>query len=117
MSGSEVAYNTLAVLKAALRVEHGAAVIDNELSGYYVADEISGTYRGMMIALPDEEWRIFRELSVPTFAAWLVELASKVRLEPLRKHHRGPKKPRTPRRYDPKRPHFATAKILAQRNE
>lgn len=111
-----VAYNTLAVLKAALRVNHGASVVDHELSGYYLADEVSGTYRGMMIAIPAEAWLIFRDLSLPTFSAWLLEVASKVRLEPLRKQRRGPKKPRTPRRYDPRRPHFATAKILARRN-
>lgn len=34
-----VAYNTLAVLKAALRVKHGASTVDEELSGYYLADE------------------------------------------------------------------------------
>ena len=112
-----VAYNTLAVLKAALRVEHGSAVVDDELSGYYMTDEISATYRGMMIAIPDEAWLIFRTLDVPTFSAWLLAMASKVRLEPLRKHRRGPKKPRTPRLYDPKRPHFATAKVLARKNE
>lgn len=112
-----VAYNTLAVLKSALRVQHGETVVDEQLSGYYMTDEISGTYRGMMIAIPDDEWRIFRELEIPTFSAWLLEMASKVRLEPLRKHRRGPKKPRTPRHYDPKRPHFATAKVLARRNE
>jgi hypothetical protein len=70
----------------------------------------------MMIAIPAEEWLIFGDLSLPTFSAWLLEGASQVRLEPLRKQRRGLKKPRPPRHYDPKRPHFATTKILAQRN-
>jgi hypothetical protein len=33
------------------------------MSGYYLADEISGTYRRMMIAIEDEQWEIFRELT------------------------------------------------------
>ena len=103
-----VAYNILAVLKAALRQVHGATVIDTQLSGYYVADEVSGTYRGMMIAIPPPEWQVFRQLTVP-------ELAGKVRLAQFRKHPRGPKKPRPPRQFDPKHPPQATAKLLATR--
>jgi IS4 transposase len=110
-----VAYNILAVLKAALRHVHGAAAIDTHLSGYYVADEVSGTYRGMMIAIPPPEWQVFRHLTVPELAAVLIELAGKVRLAKFRKHPRGPKKPRPPRPFDPKHPHQATAKLLAAR--
>lgn len=110
-----VAYNILAVLKAALRQVHGAAVIDTQLSGYYVADEVSGTYRGMMIAIPSPEWQVFRQLTVPEFADLLLDLARKVPLAQFRKHPRGPKKPRPPRPFDPKHPHQATAKLLAER--
>jgi len=38
--------------------------VEKELSAYYVADEVSMTYRGMMIAIPEEEWTIFARLSV-----------------------------------------------------
>ena len=110
-----VAYHSLAVLKAARRHVHGAAVIDTQLSGYYVADEVSGTYRGLMIAIPPSEWQVFRHLTVPELADVLLELAGKVRLARFRKHPRGPKKPRPPRQYDPKHPHQATAKLLAAR--
>jgi IS4 transposase len=111
-----VAYNILAVLKAALRQVHGAAVIDTQLSGYYVADEVSGTYRGMMIAIPPPEWQVFRQLTVPELADLLLDLARKVPLAQFRKHPRGPKKPRPPRPFDPKHPHQATAKLLAARH-
>jgi hypothetical protein len=110
-----VAYNILAVLKAALRHVHGATVIDTQLSGYYVADEVSGTYRGMMIAIPPPQWQVFRQLSVTDLAAVLIDLAGKVCLARFRKHPRGPKQPRPPRQYDPKHPHQATAKLLAAR--
>jgi hypothetical protein len=112
-----VAYNSLAVLKAALRRVHGAAVIDTQLSGYYMADEVSGTYRGMMIAIPPPEWHCFRHLTVPALAEVLIELAGKVHLAQFCKHPRGPKKPRPPRQYDPKHPHQATAKLLANRRQ
>jgi hypothetical protein len=110
-----VAYNILAVLKAALRRVHGATAIATQLSGYYVADEVSGTYRGMMSAIPPPEWQIFRQLTVPDLAAVLITLAGKVRLARFRKHPRGPKKPRPRRPYDPKHPHQATAKLLVAR--
>jgi IS4 transposase len=110
-----VAYNILAVLKAALRQVHGATVIDTQLSGYYVTDEVSGTYRGMMIAIPPPAWQVFRHLTVPEVAEVLIELAGKVRLAQFRKHPRGPKKPRPPRQFDPKHPHQATAKLLVAR--
>ena len=110
-----VAYNILAVLKAALRQVHGAVAIDTQLSGYYVADEVSGTYRGMMIAIPPPEWQVFRQLTVPELAEVLIDLAGKVPLAQFRKHPRGPKKPRPPRPFDPKHPHQATAKLLAAR--
>jgi len=112
-----VAYNSLAVLKAALRRVHGAEHIDTHLSGYYVADEVSGTYRGMMIAIPPPEWQVFRQLTVPDLAAVLIDLAGKVCLARFRTHLRGPKKPRPPRQFDPKHPHQATAKLLVNRRK
>lgn len=112
-----VAYNSLAVLKAALRHVHGAAVIDTQLSGYYVADEVSGTYRGMMIAIPPPEWQVFRHLSVTDLVAVLIDLAGKMRLARFRKHPRGPKKPCPTRQFDPKHPHQATAKLLVNRRK
>jgi len=50
-----VAYNVLSVVQAALRSVHGTDKIETEVSSYYLADEIKGTYRGMMIAIPPEE--------------------------------------------------------------
>ena len=47
-----VAYNVLAVVLAALRGVHGEETVDEEVSLYYIANEISTTYHGMMIAIP-----------------------------------------------------------------
>jgi hypothetical protein len=54
-----VAYMVPAGIKAALRKVHGLATVENKISGYYLSDEISGTYRGMMVAIPDEYWTFF----------------------------------------------------------
>ena len=110
-----VAYNVMSVVKAALRGAHGAEKIEKEVSGYYLADEIAGTYRGMMIAIPEEEWRIFSQVTSPQMAELLLELARKVKLSAFRKHPRGPKKPSPKRSSDKSQPHVSTAKLIAQR--
>jgi IS4 transposase len=111
------AYNVLSGLKAALRSVHGVKKIDPELSGYYVADEITGTYRGMMIAIPENEWQLFRRMGTVDLAAVLRDLAAQVNLERFRKHPRGPKKSQPKRRHDKRTPHVATAKLLAERKK
>jgi IS4 transposase len=110
-----VAYNTLAILQAALRRGHGAEQVDPPVSGYYLAEEISATYQGMMIALPPPEWEAFAHLPVNQMATWLIDLAQHVRLPAFRKHQRGPKKPQPKRQHNPKQPHVSTAKLIAER--
>ena len=67
-----VAYNVLSTVKAALRSVHGEEVVAEEVSGYYVADEIQMTHRGMMIAIPEDEWVVFHDLAPVELAerAW-----------------------------------------------
>ena len=89
-----VAYNLLAVVLAALRGVHGEETVDEEVSLYYVANEIATTYHGMMIAIPEPEWDVFYSMSPADLAAILLELAQKVRLQAIRKSPRRPKKPR-----------------------
>ena len=107
-----LAYNVLAVVKAALRSVHGEQKIADEVSGYYLAGHLSRTYDGMMIAIPEHEWRLFQEMSTPRFIQILHELAGKVDLAKFRKHKRGPKKPRQKRTQNAKQPHVSTAKLL-----
>ena len=111
------AYNVMSTVKSALRSVHGVEKIEKEVSGYYMADEISGTYRGMMIAIPAEEWLVFRDLSVVEWSLLLRALAGGVCLDKLRKHPRGPKKPRLQRQKDKGTPHVSTAKLLAGRKK
>jgi hypothetical protein len=109
-----VAYNMLAVVMAALRSVHGESRIDHDLSLYYVAHDIAQTYQGMMIAIPDEEWRVFSRMTPAAFVALLTLLARKVRLEAYRKSPRGPKKPRPKPNGATKTPHVSTAKLLKE---
>ena len=109
-----VSYNVLGVVKAALRSVHGVEAVE-EVSGYYLADEIAGTHRGMMIAIPADEWVVFAGLTPSALGQILRGFAAKVRLTKLRKHRRGPKRPLPKRASGAKVSHVSTAKPLAER--
>jgi IS4 transposase len=111
-----VAYNVLSTLKAALRSVHGEEKVAEEVSGYYVADEIQMTHRGMMIAIPEDEWAVFHDLPPVELAEVLIRLARAVALPKFRKHPRGPKKPKPEKQSGAKIKHVATAKILEARH-
>jgi IS4 transposase len=112
-----VAYNVLSTLKGALRSVHGEEVVAEAVSGYYVADEIKRVHDGMMIAIPEDQWVVFHDLTAVELAGVLVELAAAVRLPKYRKHPRGPKKPRPKKQSGAKLKHVSTAKILAKRQK
>jgi hypothetical protein len=111
-----VSYNVLGVVKAALRSVHGVEAVE-EVSGYYLADEIAGTHRGMMIAIPEDEWVVFAGLTASALGEVLKGLAARVRLSTLRKHHRGPKRPQPKRASGAKVIHVSTARLLAERKK
>jgi hypothetical protein len=105
----------LAVVLAALRSVHGAETVEQEVSLYYIAHEIAETYRGMMIAIPADAWRVFRTMSTAAMGATLLELAQKVQLRTFRKTPRGPKKPRPKPEENSQRSHVSTARLLMER--
>jgi IS4 transposase len=109
-----VAYNVLSTIKAALRSAHGEAASDAAVSGYDLAEEVAGTQRGMMIAVPEDEWVVFHGMSPREFGAFLKGLARSVRLSEFRKQPRGPKKPRPARQSGAEVKHVATARLLAK---
>ncbi len=110
-----VAYNVLAVIKAALRVVHGTDKVEQEVSLHHVTGEIRRTYTGMMIAIVPAHWVVFRDISAKELANTLLELAGRVDLSKYKKAPTKAKKPKTPRKYDPKHPHVSTYKVLAGR--
>jgi len=88
-----VAFNAVSILKASLRAVHGEAIVNETVSAYYLNLEIRGTYDGMMIAIPEQHWKIFRSMTAPKLASVLKEIAGHLELSRYRKHPRGPKKP------------------------
>jgi hypothetical protein len=110
-----MAYNLQSAIKGVMRSEHGAEKVEHDLSRYFVAGEIGQVYRGLMVALPSDEWAVFRHMSVTEYAAFLKRLARNVDFERYPKAHRGAKKAKPKRHYDPDHPHVSVAKILLAR--
>ena len=106
-----VSYNMMSVVKAALRSAHGAEAADTKVSGYDLAEEVAGTHRGMMIAVPKDEWVVFHTMSPPEMGRFLKHLAGAVRLSEFRKQPRGPKKPRPHRQSGAEIKHVATSRL------
>lgn len=110
-----VAFNVMAVIQAALRCEHGEEAIDERFSSYAFAEEVSTTYRGMMIAIPDEQWRCFQTASTAQFVQYLREMAAAVRLRSFLKRKQSVKKKKDQPPRTKNKPHVSTARLLQQR--
>jgi hypothetical protein len=109
-----IAYNVLAVVKAALRHVHGEETIGDAVSGYYLAGEIARTHEGMNIAIESEEWTVCQTLTRHMFIKLLSQLAQNVVLSKYKKHRRGPKKKAPDRSSCKNEPHVSTARLLLQ---
>lgn len=107
-----IAYNILSLVKAAMRSVHGEEKIEEEVSGYYIAGEISRTVEGMNVALPGEEWLVFRTMSQSEFIKTLKALMKNVTLSKYQKSKRGVKKPKPKRDQYSGKPHVSTFKLL-----
>jgi hypothetical protein len=105
----------VAVVMAALRSGQGGESMAQELSLDYVANDIAQTSHGMMIALPEDEWRVFSRMRPAERVAPLRELAQQARLKAYRKSFRGPKQHQPKREGTTKSSHVSTAKILRNR--
>jgi IS4 transposase len=108
-----LASNAVALIKAAVRAEHGEEAVES-LSVYYAALDIQQVYRGMMIALPAPQWERFGTLGAVELAAALREMARAINLARYRKSTRGPKKP-VARKVYRNGGHVSTHKLLQRR--
>jgi hypothetical protein len=108
-----VALNVYAVVMAALRAAHPDKAINDEISDYYIAEEISATYTGMVMIIDDQEWTVFRKGSPQEVSQLLIDLALKMELWRFKKNQRGPKKPAKPKNQFVGKPHVSTARLLA----
>ena len=112
-----VAYNVLAVVRAALRSEHGVETVETKASNRHMAQEVASTYRGMMIALPPETWERFAVMGRAEMAAFLGEVASQAWLARYPKATRGPKKSLPRKTSGRKNHHVSTARLLKKSNQ
>jgi hypothetical protein len=110
-----LAINAVALIKAALRAEHGAEAVHEKLSAYYLVLEIRQTYAGMMVAIPPRHWLVFAHCSDREMATILQEIAGHVSLHRYRKTTRGPKKPPPKRKRYKNGEHVSTYRLIAER--
>jgi IS4 transposase len=108
-----LAWNTYAVVKAALRSAHGQEVIDEKLSDYHLTKHVVSIQVGMDIAVEPEEWEKYQGLTPKQLAAELVRLAKRVDLKRYPKKKRGPKKPQPRKKSGSRNHHISTARTLA----
>lgn len=108
-----VALNLYAVVMAAIRAAFPAKNINEEVSAYYIAAEISTTLGGMLLIVPETEWDLFTKGSLSQVGRALLYLASQLQLKKFKKHKRRPKKPSLPKLACQGKPHVSTAKLLA----
>jgi hypothetical protein len=106
-----VAYNIFSVILAALDSAHDK-LVSKEVSGYYIAHDIAATFLALIHLGEVVDWRFATTDSLPEFAHWLRETARHIQLRTLKKHPRGPKKPKQKPPYDPKHPHVSTYQLL-----
>jgi hypothetical protein len=91
--------------------------IKDEVSEYYIAEEIATVYEGMMIAVDSNDWDMFRYANKEQMALLLIYLAKQVNLEKFKKHKRGIKKPKNKEKYDKNHPHISTFKVILAANK
>lgn len=85
-----------------------------DISYYYIADEISRTQFTFDEVIRGEQWQVFATMPLSQFARFLKQTAQQASLARYRKHIRGPTKPKPKRRFNGSR-HVAVQKILEKR--
>ena len=103
------------MLLGSLRSVHGDEAVE-ELSTDALSCELQGTYAGLMVAIPPEEWVPLGTQSLSEFVKTMRSLAQRVDVVRYRKHRRSPQKPPPKRGQYHNGGHASTAKILALRN-
>ncbi len=121
-----VMYNALSTVLAALRAAHPKVATsasrrtgkDRTFSFYYLADEISGVWRGMAIAIPSEHWTAaFANLTTKQMAKRLLWLARRVDVNEFLTNPYGPKKRKPKPKNTTRGGHVSTYQILKKRKK
>jgi len=107
-------YNVLSTVQAALRAKFGADKVQDEVSAYYIANEVRATTSGMAIAIEALTWEPFQTATPAALAKEMLRWAGRVNLAKLKRHPRGVKKPVPKRTRFAKHTHVSTARLLAE---
>lgn len=108
------AYNVESTVQAALRASFGVEKIQEEVSPYYIANEVRASADGMSVALDPTVWQPFQTMKPNHLAKKMLEWAGTVQLTKFKRHPRGPKKPVPKRNRHMDSPHISTARLLAE---
>src|SRR5262249_6852229 len=109
------AYNVLSTVQGALRRVHGREKVQQDVSMYYLGEELAGVYRGLQIAIPETMGEELSMMSPSAFAKWLKGIAEHADLEKYQKQPRGPKKKQKKEKHNKHKPHVSTARLLEGR--
>jgi IS4 transposase len=116
-------YNVLSVTRTAVETAQRTKVQSARKTGrkvsiYALAEEIAGTYRGMMIAIPAEHWRDqFAELTSPQLASALLKLGAKVQLGEYLTYPQRPRSGVGKRKSGGRGNHLSTWRLLQKRKK
>lgn len=89
---------------------------EQEVSCYYLSEEISRAYDEMMVAFLAPKWEAFEAFCAKQMVEALWEFSGQIRLSSFRRHPRGSKKPkpkRKPLSLAQRSAHIATFRLLA----
>ena len=113
LSCAYVAFNLLQCIR--LTLEASQPEKTEEISVYYIADDVSHTWRGFdMVALSEGAWEDVREMKPKELALLLRELVMFVPYHKYTKRRRSSKATKTPRSATKRKGHVATARLLKQ---
>lgn len=121
-----VMYNALHAVIAAMRVKHPEVSTsqlrhtgkERTFSFYYLADEVSGVWRGMDIAIPADHWHAaFASLTPKQMAKQLLQLASHVNVKHFLTNPYSPKTRSKKPKVKTRAGHVSTYQILQQRKK
>lgn len=111
---SLLAYNSLSVIKAMVKVTHGREQ-SAMLSHYYLACELGETTDGLLIALPEARWSQVAELPLELYCDQLLSISRAINMKVYGKSVRGPKKPPPKRTGGRRTTHLSTKRLLEKR--
>jgi Transposase DDE domain len=108
------AYNTLSTVQAALRGKYGVNKVQEEVSSFYVANEVRAMALGMDVAVDASCWVQFQRMTSIELAQLMLDWAGGVKLAKLRRHPRASKKPVPKRTRFAEHTHVSTARLLSE---